>query len=471
LGGTTTATTNASGVASFTNLQITGSGGHTLGFTSGTLTPATSNTIDVNSAETQLFIATQPSATATSGVAFAQQPTIQLRDVSGNNVSKAGVVITASIASGGGTLGGTLTASTNASGVASFTNLQITGSGGHTLSFTSGTLTPDTSTTISVSLAGDSYEPDNDAAHATLLSTGVPSPNHSIHQATDLDWFRFTINVPSAVRLETSGSSGDTELRLYDGSLNQIDYSDDEGIGAFSLINRTCGNNQLAAGTYYARVESFQQGSTIGTYSIQVNITACQTAYLRAVFASGGIFVTTNVGRWVARPFYIVYSDPLGQHPIESPSWNRCSGDIQVLEPDGTDDRQSFFFSERNVPNDLGLDIDPSTTSVTINMTAVYESFDAANPMGGFWKSTDAPGSVRDYFGVWGLDCRAVSRNIPSSLLYFDHPIEINIGYDDTNTGVLGDFAGGIREVTLTFNGWLVPAGQAATVWQSVPIQ
>ncbi|WP_207423165.1 hypothetical protein, partial [Desertivirga brevis] len=67
------------------NLAITGvAGDRTLSFTAASLTAATSNTITVNAgAPTQLAIATQPSATATSGSAFARQPAIQLKDASG----------------------------------------------------------------------------------------------------------------------------------------------------------------------------------------------------------------------------------------------------------------------------------------------------------------------------------------------------------------------------------------------------
>jgi hypothetical protein len=61
--------------------------------------------------------------------------------------------VTAAVASGGGTLGGTTTATTNASGVAQFTNLTLIGSGTFTLVFTSPGLTSATSATISVSTA------------------------------------------------------------------------------------------------------------------------------------------------------------------------------------------------------------------------------------------------------------------------------------------------------------------------------
>src|SRR5205814_9494626 len=79
---------------------------------------------------TPLFRSTQPSATAQSGVPFTQQPVIQVRDASGNPVNQSGVTVTAAIATGGGTLGGALTATTTGTGVATFTNLAISGTAG-----------------------------------------------------------------------------------------------------------------------------------------------------------------------------------------------------------------------------------------------------------------------------------------------------------------------------------------------------
>src|SRR5207245_2614948 len=73
---------------------------------------------------------------------------LQLRDASGNAVTTSGTVVTAAIATGSGALGGTLTATT-ASGVATFTNVVITGVvGDRTLNFTATALTGATSGTI-----------------------------------------------------------------------------------------------------------------------------------------------------------------------------------------------------------------------------------------------------------------------------------------------------------------------------------
>lgn len=100
---------------------------------------------------TKLGITTQPSSSAQSGVAFSQQPVIQLQDVGGNPVSQAGVSVTASVFSGGDSLSGTTSVSTNASGVATFTNLALTGSNTDVLAFSASPLTGVHSNSIVVS--------------------------------------------------------------------------------------------------------------------------------------------------------------------------------------------------------------------------------------------------------------------------------------------------------------------------------
>jgi hypothetical protein len=86
-----------------------------------------------------LAITTNPPVTALDREVFdpAAQPVVVLRDGSGNPVE--GAEVTASVASGGGTLEGTTTATTDPSGVAVFGDLGITGVGEHTLEFSSGT--------------------------------------------------------------------------------------------------------------------------------------------------------------------------------------------------------------------------------------------------------------------------------------------------------------------------------------------
>jgi uncharacterized protein YjdB len=180
LAGTLTATTNASGVATFTNLRITGSGAHTLHFVAAGLVAVNCGTIAVTAAAvaTQVAITSQPSSSSASGVAFSQQPVVQLRDASNHAFAQSGVVVTVAIASGGGTLGGTKTASTNSSGVATFTNLAITGSAGsRTLSFSAPSLTAATSTNVTISVPavatklGIMTQPSSSATSGAALSS------------------------------------------------------------------------------------------------------------------------------------------------------------------------------------------------------------------------------------------------------------------------------------------------------------
>ncbi len=132
LGGTTTVLTDASGVAGFSGLVLNGfAGPYVLNFAATGLVEVLSDPILLGAGPASgLAIATQPSSSATSGVAFPRQPAIQVVDLGGNPVAQIGVTITAVLATGAGTLGGTLTALTNGTGLATFTDLAITGGAG-----------------------------------------------------------------------------------------------------------------------------------------------------------------------------------------------------------------------------------------------------------------------------------------------------------------------------------------------------
>jgi len=107
-----------------------------------------------------------------------RQPTVVVKDA--NGVVVPGVTVTASIASGSGTLQGKLTITTNGGGVAKFLDLGIAGTGAHTLRF--GTGGPSvTSATVMLSALppeastgdwGAPVEWDIVPLHMTLLPTG-----------------------------------------------------------------------------------------------------------------------------------------------------------------------------------------------------------------------------------------------------------------------------------------------------------
>ena len=149
-----TRTVNAvAGVTTFADLRIDRPGsGYTLVASATGPAAATSAAFSITPGPAvRLAITTQPSDTARSGVALSQQPAIQLLDAAGNAVSQAGATVEVTIASGGGTLGGTTTVLSNASGVAPFTDLVITGTvGPRTLGFTGPGLDGITSSAVTV---------------------------------------------------------------------------------------------------------------------------------------------------------------------------------------------------------------------------------------------------------------------------------------------------------------------------------
>ncbi|MEA2723529.1 MAG: hypothetical protein QOH59_1300 [Gemmatimonadales bacterium] len=108
------------------------------GFTGSPVSFVSTATGDGGGAGT-IEISTNPPVSALTGEVFdpLAQPEVIVKDGSGNPVDA--VEVTATLASGSGTLEGKVTAITNASGVAKFGDLGISGTGDHTLKFTAGT--------------------------------------------------------------------------------------------------------------------------------------------------------------------------------------------------------------------------------------------------------------------------------------------------------------------------------------------
>jgi hypothetical protein len=147
-------TTDGSGTASAQWTLGPSAGENTLEASAGAAGSVTFRATGTVGAASVLALSTQPSADATLGAPFDRQPVVQLRDASGNNVAQAGVAVTAALASGPGTLGGTATRTTDASGRASFTDLEIGGTPGpHTIIFAASSFASVTSSAINVALA------------------------------------------------------------------------------------------------------------------------------------------------------------------------------------------------------------------------------------------------------------------------------------------------------------------------------
>ena len=124
-----------------------------------------------------LVLVTQPSAAASAGVPFAQQPELQLQDPFGAPLARADVRVTAGIVSGEGSLGGDNSAKSDANGRVRFDDLSIRGGPGtRTLIFAAEGFSPVISSSIVVAPGPPSPErssatvPDGTAGAATSIS-------------------------------------------------------------------------------------------------------------------------------------------------------------------------------------------------------------------------------------------------------------------------------------------------------------
>jgi uncharacterized repeat protein (TIGR01451 family) len=264
LSGTTTVTTVA-GLASFTNVAISGTAGtYALRFSSGSLTAATSGGITLSAgAATQLALTSGPSATARSGVAFSIQPVLQLRDGAGNTVSAGGVAVTASVVDGGGALGGQTTVFTNASGVATFADLRITGIvGERTLVFAAAGLASASSGRIAVG-PGAAAQVTLTTQPSSAVTNGVSIAVAPVAQLRDASGNAVPqANVPVSVSIESGDPTlGGTLTRMTD-SGGQVTF---DGLTITGVIGpRTLRFSAMGLTAVVSNVVSVAAGAATG---------------------------------------------------------------------------------------------------------------------------------------------------------------------------------------------------------------
>ncbi|MBL0170616.1 MAG: hypothetical protein IPP90_07775 [Gemmatimonadaceae bacterium] len=298
LSGTLTATA-VNGVATFTNLKIAGPGAHTLTFTSGALTPATSNAVTVTQVAAALVVTQQP-AGAVSGVAFTTQPVIEIRDNAGLVVTTgtgSTEVVTAAIATGTGTLGGTLTA-TAVNGVATFTTLQLTGSGAHTLQFT--TTTPALSvTSSSVNVIGAPSQLAITTQPAGAVS-GVAFTTQPVIEIRDASG-NLTSSA-AAVTASIAGGSGALSGTVTVSAVNGVATFTDlqiAGFGAHTLTFTSGALNQATSSSF--AVTQVATSLTIQTQPVgAVSGAPLATQPVVQIRDNAGLVITTGAGATLA---------------------------------------------------------------------------------------------------------------------------------------------------------------------------
>ena len=225
----------------------------------------------------KLVITQQPASTARSGYAIGTPVSVQIADSTGAPLAVSGQAVTAAVYSAsvnrspvdGGSalvlqalsLSGTTTVSSDASGVATFADLAITGvEGPVTLSFASGSLPVVSSTTITLT-AGD-------VATLAILPAAPTAP------------FVVTAGEPIAdnVWLETADASGNRVPDVPVRFVTRSGSADGPVVNDTTLRSNTIGEIGAAsfpvitgAGTYYVTASIAAAGATPVAFTVQVN--------------------------------------------------------------------------------------------------------------------------------------------------------------------------------------------------------
>jgi hypothetical protein len=295
------------GTATFSGLRIDPAGIDkqlTVAATNG-LASATSSVFAVSAgAPSVVTVQTQPSATATAGVVFAQQPIVQVADAFGNPCNTA---VTAARASGSGTLQGTVTLSA-INGVATYTDLSHPLIGTITISFTSGSASA-TSTPVAVSagpftrlqvlLPGETAAPGTASGKAgtPTVQTAGTALGAVVVNAVDEGWnvvntvgdnIHLTSTDPNAslpsdaslvsgtvifsgVRFSLAGAQALTAADVADGTKIGTSSSVTVNPGTFSKIQLLMPGETAAPGTVSGKTGS-PTAQTAGTaFSVRVN--------------------------------------------------------------------------------------------------------------------------------------------------------------------------------------------------------
>jgi hypothetical protein len=168
----------------------------------------------------QLVLVTQPSADASAGVPFTRQPALQLQDAVGAPLARADVAVTVQIADGGGSLGGSTTARSNAEGVVTFTDLSIRGQPGErTLIFAASDFTSAISEEIDIGPG----PPLPSASSASVAEDGTAGAATTI-----------TVRLEDAFGTPVEGAAGDIAISITGANpASGVDVTD-QGDGSYS---------------------------------------------------------------------------------------------------------------------------------------------------------------------------------------------------------------------------------------------
>jgi hypothetical protein len=199
-------TTDGNGVARLGSWQLGGTVGvNTATASVATLPPIQFNVTSIPGAAVKLGVGIAPTSTMPNREQFPVQPVVQVQDAFGNAVAQAGVVVTVELNGSTATLLGTKTATTNASGAATFTDLSIAGTAGaKVLNFSAPSLTSVTATVTTTAGAASAIAVHAGDAQSAGAGTAVNTPPAA--KVTDIDG-NGVPNVLVTFAVETGGGN------------------------------------------------------------------------------------------------------------------------------------------------------------------------------------------------------------------------------------------------------------------------
>jgi len=105
----------------------------------------------------------------------------------------------------------------------------------------------------------DGYENDNSKSRATTLRPNN-SQTHNIYPASDEDWYTFTIDKRSDIKIQTENEIGTIEVTLFDSNMYEIDTD-------YTRVSK----DKLPKGVYYVQINEHNYGGT-DDYSIVLTV-------------------------------------------------------------------------------------------------------------------------------------------------------------------------------------------------------
>jgi hypothetical protein len=256
--GTSSATTNATGVAAFGNLtQTVAAADYNLRLSfnqNGASGNATTANFTVNPGNaTALSITTQPASTAQAGIVLTTQPVIQVRDAFGNAKPDSGVVVSTTVNEANAAIQSNGTATTDGNGTATFAGLTLNGTAGnYTLDFDATGLTSATSNSIALG-AGNatklvvSTQPGNSTAAGNAFS---PQPAVKLHDAWNNDVSQSGVSVTASVTSGSASTGGNLTANTTAGGVATFDGLTIAGtVGNYTLTFNATGLTDATSDT------------------------------------------------------------------------------------------------------------------------------------------------------------------------------------------------------------------------------